>query len=39
MDETKLYGQNRFPKKFKKIKTLGKGGCALVHLGQCLMTG
>ena len=38
-DDAKLFGHNRFPKKYKKLKMLGKGGCAIVHLGQSLTTG
>jgi len=37
-DETKKYG-NRCPVGYKKINLLGKGGIALVWLGQCLKTG
>lgn len=38
-DDAKLFGQNRFPKTYKKLRILGKGGCAVVHLAQSLATG
>lgn len=37
-EEIKLYG-NRFPKNYRKVKLLGKGGQAVVWLGECLSTG
>lgn len=37
-EEIKLYG-NRFPKNYKKIKLLGKGGQAVVWLAECVSTG
>lgn len=37
-EEEKLYG-DRFPTGFKKVKVLGRGGCALVWLGEDCATG
>ena len=36
-DEIKLYG-NRCPDGYQKLEVLGKGGCAVVWLGQNLKT-
>lgn len=35
-EEVKLYGKgsSRFPKGYKKIKLIGKGGCAVVFMAQ-----
>ena len=32
--DLKLYGQSRFPKGYKKVRILGKGGCAVVYLAK-----
>ena len=37
-EEEKIYG-DRFPHGYKKIKILGRGGCALVWLGEDCLTG
>lgn len=37
-EEEKTYG-DRFPAGYKKVKILGRGGCALVWLGEDLETG
>ena len=35
-DEIKLFGKSksRFPKGYKKVKLIGKGGCAVVYMAQ-----
>ena len=37
-DEEKIYGE-RFPTGYKKIRVLGRGGCALVWLAEDTLTG
>ena len=37
-DEEKIYGE-RFPSGYKKLKILGRGGCALVWLAEDSLTG